>query len=52
MENKATKNEEQARTANSDQEAVSLRTWQPEPYPDGNEDLSGEIDSIVYGEQP
>jgi hypothetical protein len=26
----------------------SLRDWQPEPYPEGNEHLSGEIDAIVY----
>jgi len=33
------------------QHTVSLRAWQPEPYPEGNERLSEEIDSIVYGER-
>ncbi len=28
---------------------ASLRALQPEPYPEGNEKLSREIDSIVYG---
>lgn len=28
---------------------VSIRDLEPEPYPDGNERLSEEIDSIVYG---
>lgn len=28
---------------------TSLRDLQPEPYPDGNERLSSEIDAIVYG---
>lgn len=27
----------------------SLHDLVPEPYPDGNENLSAEIDSIVYG---
>ncbi len=27
----------------------SLRALQPEPYPEGNERLSSEIDTIVYG---
>jgi hypothetical protein len=27
---------------------VTLRALHPEPYPDGNEQLSCEIDSIVY----
>lgn len=29
--------------------AVSIRDLEPEPYPEGNERLSEEIDSIVYG---
>jgi hypothetical protein len=28
--------------------AASLRDWTPEPYPEGNESLSTEIDAIVY----
>jgi plasmid stability protein len=28
----------------------SLRMLEPEPFPEGNEHLSSEIDSIVYGE--
>ncbi len=28
---------------------ASLRDLRPEPYPEGNEQLSSEIDSIVYG---
>ena len=28
---------------------TSLRKLHPEPYPDGNEQLSSEIDEIVYG---
>jgi plasmid stability protein len=28
---------------------VSLRTLRPEPYPEGNEQLSSEIDTVVYG---
>jgi hypothetical protein len=28
---------------------VSLRTLLPEPFPEGNEHLSSEIDVIVYG---
>ena len=27
---------------------ASLRDWKPEPYPEGNEHLSREIDAIVY----
>ena len=27
----------------------TLRTLQPEPFPEGNEHLSQEIDAIVYG---
>jgi plasmid stability protein len=27
----------------------SLRDLEPEPYPDGNERLSEEIDAVVYG---
>jgi plasmid stability protein len=30
---------------------TSLRTLRPEPYPEGNERLSSEIDAIVYGVQ-
>jgi len=30
----------------------SLRDLRPEPYPKGNEHLSREIDSIVYGGKP
>lgn len=29
--------------------AVTLRDLKPEPYPEGNERLSEEIDAIVYG---
>jgi plasmid stability protein len=29
----------------------SLRALKPEPFPEGNERLSSEIDSIVYGQQ-
>jgi plasmid stability protein len=28
---------------------VSLRDLQPEPFPDGNENLSTGIDAVVYG---
>jgi hypothetical protein len=28
---------------------VTLRALRPEPYPEGNEGLSQEIDAIVYG---
>ena len=28
---------------------LSLRALRPEPYPDGNERLSLEIDAVVYG---
>jgi hypothetical protein len=28
---------------------ASLRDWKPEPYPEGNEHLSKEVDAIVYG---
>ena len=28
---------------------ASLRALRPEPYPEGNEQLSAEIDAIVYG---
>ena len=31
--------------------AASLRALAPEPYPEGNERLSREIDAVVYGEQ-
>jgi hypothetical protein len=31
------------------QGAASLRALHPEPYPAGNEQLSSEIDAIVYG---
>jgi hypothetical protein len=27
----------------------SLRLWKPEPFPEGNEHLSSEIDALVYG---
>jgi hypothetical protein len=27
---------------------ASLRNWKPEPYPEGNEHLSREIDAILY----
>lgn len=30
---------------------ASLRSLRPEPYPEGNERLSSEIDAIVYGTQ-
>ena len=30
---------------------TSLRSLRPEPYPEGNERLSSEIDAIVYGAQ-
>jgi hypothetical protein len=30
---------------------ASLRALRPEPYPEGNEQLSSEIDVIVYGAQ-
>lgn len=30
----------------------TLRALEPEPYPEGNERLSREIDAVVYGEQP
>ena len=29
----------------------SLRALRPEPYPEGNERISSEIDAIVYGTQ-
>lgn len=29
--------------------STSLRMLRPEPYPEGNERLSSEIDAIVYG---
>ena len=29
--------------------SASLRALRPEPYPEGNERLSSEIDAIVYG---
>jgi hypothetical protein len=29
--------------------SASLRRLRPEPYPEGNERLSSEIDAIVYG---
>jgi plasmid stability protein len=32
--------------------AASLRDFRPEPYPEGNERLSSEIDAVVYGVQP
>ena len=32
------------------QRPSSLRRLKPEPFPDGNEHLSTEIDAIVYGE--
>ena len=31
------------------QGSASLRTLRPEPYPEGNERLSSEIDTVVYG---
>jgi plasmid stability protein len=31
--------------------AGSLRALRPEPYPEGNERLSSEIDAVVYGER-
>jgi plasmid stability protein len=31
---------------------ASLRTLRPEPFPKGNEQLSSEIDTIVYGAKP
>ena len=30
----------------------SLRDLVPEPFPDGNEQLSEEIDTVVYGPDP
>lgn len=30
---------------------TTLRTLRPEPYPKGNEQLSSEIDTVVYGVQ-
>jgi plasmid stability protein len=30
----------------------SLRSLRPEPYPEGNERLSSEVDTIVYGTGP
>jgi plasmid stability protein len=30
---------------------ASLRALRPEPYPEGNEQLSSEIDTVVYGVQ-
>jgi len=30
---------------------TSLRDLQPEPYPEGNERLSSDIDAVVYGVQ-
>ena len=32
--------------------ASTLRALEPEPYPEGNERLSWEIDAVVYGERP
>ena len=32
------------------QRKSSLRRLKPEPFPEGNENLSAEIDSVVYGE--
>jgi len=29
----------------------SLRLWRPEPYPPGSEQLSMQIDEIVYGDR-
>ena len=31
--------------------ASTLRALEPEPYPEGNERLSREIDAVVYGER-
>lgn len=31
------------------QRSSTLRALQPEPFPEGNENLSREIDAIVYG---
>ena len=31
------------------QRTASLRALRPEPYPEGNEGLSSEIDAVVYG---
>ena len=31
---------------------TSLRDLRPEPYPEGNEHLSNEIDAVVYGAKP
>lgn len=28
---------------------LSLRDWHPEPYPEGNERLSEDVDAVVYG---
>ena len=33
------------------QHTRSLRALNPEPYPEGNERLSTEIDAVVYGER-
>jgi plasmid stability protein len=33
------------------QPASSLRALEPEPFPEGNERLSQEIDAIVYGDR-
>jgi plasmid stability protein len=30
----------------------SLRSLRPEPYPEGNERLSSEVDAVVYGTGP
>jgi hypothetical protein len=35
----------------TDQKRGSLRALKPEPFPEGNEHLSLEIDSIVYGQR-
>lgn len=31
-------------------QTATLRALRPEPYPEGNDRLSGEIDAIVYGD--
>ncbi len=33
------------------QKRGTLRALKPEPFPEGNEQLSSEIDSIVYGQR-
>ena len=40
-----------ARTEATRPRRRSLRDLQPEPFPEGNERLSDEIDRIVYGSQ-